>query len=142
MASISELLAAGRGKGRRFVSNEVLKAAQERAEKAANERATAFLEGYLGKFDGEVDDAVELYKELRRQATAQGKYAEKLSRATAYFNDKGNPLPIFKVKQDTYGAQTFCRGVGIDVPEEGDPAWVVPAEWIEPVAPGAEAPAA
>ena len=136
MASISDLLAAGRGKGRRFVSNEVLKAAQERAEKAANEKATAFLEGYLGKFDAAVDDSVDLYKELRKQATLQGKYAEKLSRAVSYFNDKGNPLPIFRVNADNHGAEVFCRGVGIAVPEKDDnEAWLVPGDWVEPVAP-------
>lgn len=124
-----------RGKQRRFVAKGVLAEAQAEAQAEQAERAKKVLKGMFNRFDGEVDDAVDLVRELRQQANKQGKYAERLSRAVAYFNAEGNPLPVFKVQGDMYAAGQFFRDAGLgELPEENNAAWVVPGDWVEPVA--------
>lgn len=128
-------LIASRGKQRRFVAQGVLAEAQAEAQKVQAERAKRVLMGMFNRFDDEVDGAVDLVRDLRKQANKQGKYAVDLSRAVAYFNAEGNPLPVFKVQGDMAAAAGFLREAGLgDLPEANDAAWLVPGDWVEPVA--------
>jgi hypothetical protein len=136
--NIDQLLA-NRGKNRRYVTQGVLAEAQAAADKAAAEKVKTVLMGMFGTFDDEVDAAVDLVKDLRKQATKQGKYAEKLSRAVAYFNAHGNPLPVYALLEGGKAqAADFYRRAGLgELPEDGDEAWIVPADFVEPAQPAA-----
>lgn len=112
------------------IQNEILQQAEERRKAKKVLAAVEAVEGLLVSFQTTLNVQVEELRRVRKMEEKQTKLVKNLDRAVAYFSSTGIPFPFFKLTH-VKDSVSFCRNIGIEVPDDDSPLWKVPADWKE-----------
>lgn len=127
---LQDLLDSAHGETSPQIQNKILQEAEERRKAKKVEAAVEAVEGLLVSFQRTLQDQVAELRRVRKMEEKQNKLVKNLDRAVAYFSSTGLPFPFFKATNSRDTA-SFCRSIGIEVPDDDSPLWKVPADWKE-----------
>lgn len=103
-------------------------AAAKKHREQATERLQEQLIGLIDVCETALGEGKVNLQRVRKQEKAAKADLQKVGDAVEYFKKSGNPLPFFRVTNDSYGAERFCTRIGVPVPEHDDKLWEVPPE--------------
>ena len=130
MKTLNDLLSVAKEEGTISISNPILVAAADQLVKDREQQAITACKGLIDNFTTRLKKQVEILRDLRKKEATQDKLVKAIDRATKYFAETGNPLPVFFVLKDQYSGQSWCQVIGIPTLALDDPAWTIPADWV------------
>lgn len=111
------------------VSNETVKAAVQKRREKAEEQAIIAVEGHLELMENTIRSHAVQVRDSRKFMREAKKKLTEVTRAAAYFGETGNPLPFFKITNNTRAIVKFCDSCGIPAPDYNGDAYKVPADF-------------
>ena len=110
------------------ISNDVVAEAVRIHKEGKREQLVAKIGTVLEHASRVVNERLAQLRAIRKQEKIAASNLKKISAATEYFKQSGNPLPYYKACGQEYAAHQFCASLGVDVPDAKSHLWNIPEQ--------------